>query len=312
MSLLEQCGRVTGPLKNILVCDAGGLRGIFALEMCVILAQKQRLPLTRLISLCAGASSGAMVATIVALGMLDVTSPNFIDIDKLYKLLPFFFHKRANRGPFSPAYTGLGKRQVLEIMLGNSRMRDVKIPLLVICCTIAGESVEFKSWDPLHQDLLLVDVVDASSAIPTIFPPVFVPGFGALADGGIRGATGLIPSLLAVLELFRGQQCQIRMLSLGTQFTEKVRISLADIPKMGLLRWIRCNIIDSLLGTHDNSQERLMRALLGPQFLRIVCDCGNIKFDNISQQAQFELKDAARRVWSQEGTKMLTFVGAIT
>jgi len=311
MALLEKCAQTQGPQKNIIVCDAAGVRGLFALEIYAFIAKHHSKPLTELVSLCAGASSGAMVSTLVSLGFLDETSESYTDVKKFYHLLPHFFEERTNQFLKKPGYTGTGKRRVLEMMLKDKRMRDVKIPLLILSSTVSGESIEWKSWDPRHKDLLLVDLVDASSAIPTMFPPVYVPGTGEIGvDGGVRGCSGIFPALLSVLELFPGQmQCQIRMLSIGVMYTDEKRITVKDIPNMGLLRCIALKIVQAILGTYDRTPQRVMSALLGDRFLRVACESKNVRIDDTSERVQNGLKEAAASVWAKQGDHILKFLG---
>ncbi len=51
-----------------------------------------------------------------------------------------------------------------------------------------------------------------------------------------------------------------------------------------------------------------MRALFGQRFIRLECQCDDIKLDNYSSENQMRLANAAGQVWKQEGERILLFV----
>jgi predicted acylesterase/phospholipase RssA len=72
--------------------------------------------------------------------------------------------------------------------MGYKFMKDLYIPTCISAVdSITGLPVRFCSDDPSTQNLLIVDVVMASAAMPVVFPSQQIPGFGntSFVDGGV-------------------------------------------------------------------------------------------------------------------------------
>jgi len=310
MSLIQRCLSPVGSKKTILVFDGGGVRGRFALELCCTIAREQPVPLSQLFSMVVGVSAGAMIATLVACGILDDVKQNPDACSAFYKMLPQMFGKPHPAGPLlMPKYNGKGKREALHKILGDKRLKDVKTPLVILCCTLDGEPIEFRSWDPAHGDLLLADLNDASSAAPGFFPPVELREDAWFTDGGVRANKPLISALLATIDLFDQDACNIHMLSIGTFFAPTQSFLRPQAQLMGLLMWLKeRRLIDALLGMQDRTSERLMNKMFGKRFLRLECQCDDIRMDDHSEQRQLRLRNAAAMVWQQRKQEILEFV----
>ncbi len=306
MSFIRQCINVSGPKKTVVVFDGGGVRGRFALEICCTLANKQSIPLSQLFSMIVGVSAGAMVGTIIALGWLDDTKTSKDSCSKFYKHLPEMFETVNRKGRLlSPKYNGTGKTIALKRMLGKHTFADVLTPLVIMCCDLDGTPVPLCSWDPALQEVLLADALDASSAAPTFFPPVFVHDQW-LCDGGVRANKPLIHALLLAIDFFdRGN---LWWLSIGTSFSPKRSFSATKAAMMGILAWLKHGLIEILLGGRDDTSEKLMRSLFQQRFIRLECQCDDIKLDNYSSLNQTRLDQAAKLVWNQQSEKILFFV----
>lgn len=308
MSFIQQCVNVTGPKKLVVVFDGGGVRGRFSLDLCCCLAREQPVPLTKLVGMSVGVSAGGIVASWIALGMLDDFKINPSACDAFYTTLPDVFQKPNKGGPlFQPKYDGSGKRRALVRMFGNKRLGDAKIPLMILCCSMDGEPIEYRSWNPQQQHISLVDILDASSAAPGFFPPVRVENTW-LTDGGVRANKPLLAALLATMDLFHDQACNIHMLSIGTNYAPVIYFEPRLAPFMGILNWVRRRITDAMLGMQDHTSERLMFALFGKRFLRLECECNDISLDDATSASQTRLHSIAESIFNNQKQQILQFV----
>jgi len=306
MSLIRQCLTAQGPKKTILVLDGGGARGGFALEIMRLIAHAQPLALSKLFSMIFGVSAGAIVGTIVALGLLDDVKTVDEVCESFVANVPKMFTRANKNGPlFRPKYDGTGKTATLKRILGTKTFADVKTPLVVVCSTTEGAPVLFRSWEPENQDVLLADVLDATSAVPTYFPPVMVKNTW-LIDGGVRANKPLIVALLTSIKYFDQQNLQF--FSIGTLFASTRKFVASKAQVMGVLGWLANGLIEVLLGVQDHTSEELMKELFGSRFLRLECMCEDIRLDDVTEQRQARLINAATMVWKQQSSQIISFL----
>jgi len=307
MSLIRQCVNVKGPKKTVIVFDGGGVRGRFALELCCQLAHSQPIPLSKLFSMVVGVSAGAMIGTIVALGWLDDMQKTSRACDQFYTYLPeMFFNPRVPL--LHPKYDGVGKTAALYKILGDRTFADIITPLVIVCCDLDGAPIVFRSWEQSVQNIRLVDALDASSAAPVFFPPVFVNDQW-LCDGGIRANKPLIVALLIAIDFFdQGNICWLSIGTSMTHFNSLLPFTSLQAAAMGVVSWLKRGLISILLGAGDDTPEKLMRSLFADRFLRIECQCETIKLDDVDYQHQLKLNKAAKLVWEQQSSAILLFV----
>jgi patatin-like phospholipase/acyl hydrolase len=306
MSLIRQCLTTTGPKKVVCVLDGGGVRSIFSLELLQLLSVEEKKPLSGMFQMLVGVSAGAMIATLIALGLLDDPMTMNANAASFCQDLPTMFSDKTRFGPLSTSkYKGIGKREVLKRILGNKKFSDVKTPLVILCCTVQGKPVIFKSWDPAHKDVLLCDVLDATSAAHTYFPPVLV-GDEWMADGGIVSNKPLIVALLTSVDFF--DRANIFFLSLGTMFVHKRQFDKNKVYKMGVLGWLSQGLVEILLGSEDTTSEILLQSMFGERFMRISCTCQDIRLDDHSLESQAKLKATASAMFQATRDKLHDFV----
>ena len=307
MAQIRKCINVDGPKKNVVVFDGGGVRGRFGLEVCRLLAENQPVPLSQLFSMAAGVSAGAIIATIVALGLLDDSKTANTTCVNFYTYMPHMFHKQNKTGPWlAPRYDGTGKTLALRNVLGTKTFADVLTPLVICCCQPNGKPRNFCSWDPQVRDVLLADVLDASSAAPIFFPPVQVQGTW-LVDGGVSANKPLMPALLNSIEFF--DRAHIRFLSIGSTATDSgPELTFAKAGLMGVFAWIGHGLLGVLLGTQDNTHDKVIQALFMDRFMRVECECDDIRIDDYSQASCVRFDKAARLVWEKQSEQILFFL----
>lgn len=288
--------------KTVCTLDGGGMKAYFQITlMRIIRTSFGKLPL----DLVVGVSAGAIVGAILALDMLDDEKMDATHFQTLTKNL--FRQKGATSLLTKPKYDGVAKRDALLSFFGQRRFGDVRIPLCVVCSTMDGGVMNFCSWKPEHSQLLLADVLNATSAAPLYFPPVHLNGVW-LTDGGIRANKPLIQGVLFAWELF-GKFADLNMLSIGTYFLSKYRFDSKRATHMGLIAWVKQGIVNVLMGTQDITQEQFCTQLFGDQFLRLVCMCDDVSLDDHGPQVQDLLTQAAENTFTNNRAKIAKLFG---
>ncbi|KAJ9063420.1 hypothetical protein DSO57_1000013 [Entomophthora muscae] len=212
---------VTRPFR-ILAIDGGGVRGILPAAILRQLEVEAGKPISEMFDLIAGTSTGAILATMLALPeSKGSTKPKFSANDGVGLYLdrcPEIFHTTLLRriktlsGLASAQYSGACKRKVLEEYMGDTRISDLLVDIIVPSFDIReGRPYFFKSSKARRDpkcDYLLTDVLDATSSAPTYFAPHKVEGYDAPKEFGYRsfvdGAlTANSPALCALAEAYR-------------------------------------------------------------------------------------------------------------
>ncbi|MBW3550692.1 MAG: patatin-like phospholipase family protein [Proteobacteria bacterium] len=219
-------------MRRILSLDGGGIRGLVSclwlagVEDALLKAGKPGV--LKSFDLLAGSSTGAVIACGMGIGL----SPT--QLAELYRaqrhtIFPGIAERlwsRAGRvlahGPSAPKYDGTGLDRVLRQVFGDTRLGQLKMPVLVTGYdTLSRKPVMFKSFLPRHEDLLVWEVCRASAAAPTYFPAhgMVIQGQPySMIDGGVVANN---PTACAIAEAMRkdarvGDSHELVVLSVGT------------------------------------------------------------------------------------------------
>lgn len=269
--------------RRILSLDGGGIRGLVTcrwltgVEDALLAAGKPGL--MKSFDLLAGSSTGAIVAAGLAIGLSPAAIAEMYR-EHRHTIFPGIANRlwsRAGRflseGPSAPKYDGKGLEKVLKRVFGDTRLGQVKLPLLVTGYdTISRTPVIFKSFKPEHQELLLWEVCRASSAAPTYFPAHGMKIEGkarALIDGGVVANN---PTACAIAEALRkdaraDQPHDLVVLSIGTGARTR-SIDLKSAREWGALEWA-VPIIDVLFDGNADSVDYIARHLVGDSYFRL-------------------------------------------
>jgi len=291
-------------MKRILALDGGGVRGKFSFQMLTYISQSSQIPLTSTFDLVVGVSVGAIIGAIVSLGWLDSS----IEHLNLFAQMDDMFRSQTEFGPFlEERYNGKGKTETLERIFKRLKLRDVKIPLVILCSTMGGHLRSFKSWDPEDQDLLIYNVLDATSAIPVVFPSVQI-GSQLFIDGGVLANKSCLMAWHLARKKF-GKTTELKMLSVGTTSDCELKMDQEFAGHMGLMAWLAVGLYDITTSSTDETMCDIVQFELGIRnFRRIVCSCGSIKLDDFSAHASDSLLGAAQACWRKSGTDILDFL----
>ena len=270
---------MTDSRKRILILDGGGIRGFFGYQLLQNIKHDIERPLKNMFDLIVGVSAGAIVGAMIATGNADENDGT----DFLGRYGPTIFGTKNPGGPiFGPKYDGIGKRDLLMRLFGKIRMEEISVPLAILTSTMRGEMVLVRSYDPTYGKLLLVDVLDASTAAPSLFPPVYIETFGWLVDGGILENSPFATTLLEILSLYpKFGENNIRILSIGTKNNIISPINIKNVGQLGILTWLSNGLIDMLIGANNNTNELIVRKFIGADNMIRILPIQNYDIDAV-------------------------------
>ncbi|MEG3192588.1 patatin-like phospholipase family protein [Lysobacter sp. D1-1-M9] len=270
-------------MRRILSLDGGGIRGLVSclwlagVEDALLKAGKPGV--LKSFDLLAGSSTGAVIACGMGIGLSPTQLADLYRAQR-HTIFPGIAERlwsRAGRvlahGPSAPKYDGTGLDQVLQQVFGDTRLGQLKIPLLVTGYdTLSRKPVMFKSFLPRHEDLLVWEVCRASAAAPTYFPAhgMMIEGRPcSMIDGGVVANN---PTACAIAEAMRkdarvGDSHELVVLSVGTGERNRP-ISLKSAQEWGALEWA-VPIIDVLFDGSTDSVDYIARQLVGDGYFRL-------------------------------------------
>ncbi|MUG91424.1 patatin [Scytonema sp. UIC 10036] len=165
---------------RILSLDGGGIRGVIAAKMLAAIEKRIDQPLNEYFNLIAGTSTGAILATAIAIGR---SSEEIVELYKQKSSAIFPYRSRFSLariplilqyGLSAPKFSDDGLIQVLKQAFGKTRLFDVLSPLLLILSydTITRKPIIFKSWrqDKDYENVPLWEACVCSASAPTYFP----------------------------------------------------------------------------------------------------------------------------------------------
>jgi predicted acylesterase/phospholipase RssA len=222
--------------------------------------------------------------------------------------LALVFSQRNPHGPLREAiYNNKPKRETLTAVFGARRMRDTRCPLVVVCASPYGDLRTITSWgDP---DVLIADALDASSAAPVYFDPVFIKG-EPLIDGGVVSNSPVDVAVACLGELFgvEGSACGLdfEILSIGNRLDQRYTQKLKPGAPMGLMQWMQFGMLDMLIGANRAHAEKMVNTVYSGSVTRIVGDVPP-RFDDVSREFREVMDREAERVFAIHGAHICAF-----
>lgn len=188
--------------RALLTLDGGGIRGIMTIQLLKALEEQAGAPCFRIFDLCAGTSTGGIIAGLIASGRTA------LEIEALYeKLVSKVFQRRdffANQFVNPPAWSKASYRRLLKELLADVSLQAAcdrtGVDLLLTAHDVAEGEETFFSYlheRPAEQNryggVLLRAAMEATMSAPTYFNPL-----ERFVDGGTTTYNN--PTLAAVLE----------------------------------------------------------------------------------------------------------------
>lgn len=305
--------------RRILTLDGGGIRGLItALWLEGVdnaLTQAGKPGIRNRFDLCAGSSSGALIACGLAFGMTprQIVALYHEQHRRIFPGIARRLWSRTGRlysqGPSAPKYDARGLDQVLHEVFGRTTLGELNPPVMVTGYdTLSRSPIIFKSFKPEHRDLPVWQVCRASASAPTYFP-----AFGmtveskacSMIDGGVVANN---PTALAIAEAMRRDQgvdrcSDLVVLSVGSGARNRP-ISLREAQEWGALEWA-VPIIDVLFDGSTDSVDYIARHLVGDGYFRMQTDLtiGADSTDDASTTNMAALEQLAADYLHRESTQ---------
>ncbi len=308
--------------------DGGGARGLFTLKLLSIIAKERIAKKTSVrgaenvkpysfsdeFDVIYGVSVGGIIGAAIALGLFD--DPEVRE-QLIHDGKDIFGEKNDLQPLLAPLYTGREKKALIKHNFKNLRLKDCKCKLVILVTTVTFHPYQFESWNPLHENLLVADVLNATSAAPFYFPPAEIPILsqpGARKhrrnnqlfwDGGMFSNCPIDLSVLKLKQLFNPnheiEPFHFQVLSIGTslppqeaQLDEEPEID--DPNNCGLFLLFKLGVTKAVGGLYNTTAAELMRYEYGSDvILRLTAEL-DPKFDDVSDNYQSALKLEAIKI----------------
>ncbi|MDX2038852.1 MAG: CBASS cGAMP-activated phospholipase [Isosphaeraceae bacterium] len=290
MSIAAVAGTGAPPRFRILSIDGGGIKGAYAAGFLDGVEQRVGAPIHRFFDLIAGTSTGGIIAVMLALGF-----PASKVVEMYRQHGERIFQRRKRRRISVPLqwlpnrvlnkagldwdalqrskYDSVALREAASSVLQEATLDSAKTRLIVPSIrTSLGRVMVFRTPHFPNQvrdrHLTGVDVILATTAAPTYFPPHWIDNEaapGQYVDGGLWANN---PAMLAYAEAVRiGRDCSpgfrpedLMILSLGTGDTPMSQ--MIEASKSGVFGWAP-HLISVMMASQSQGTHRMLRYLLG-------------------------------------------------
>lgn len=282
-------------MKLILSLDGGGTRESFILEILKSIELSTGKKIYELFDFITGVSAGAMLAAYIGLGEYDELYNDF-DQKKIFS--------NPSESLFKTKYSGVGKREEMVRVFGNRKLKNFKVPIGILTSTRNGKERVFSNVNQKDRNLLVADVVDASTAAPVYFPSVQI-GKEYYIDGGFICND---PVFVGITESKRkwGIGEEYAVLSFGTGTSEIPKLKGGMSKDWGLIPLMQNGLFTIITNTKSSYNEAMIMDSLGEgNYIRIDSRVV-MKMDDVSKSNV--LKRDAQTIWKKHGKKLLSWI----
>jgi len=258
---------------RILSLDGGGVRGVVPAAILAAIEQRTGKPISKLFDLVAGTSTGG----ILALGLLKPDSngnPEF-SAKRLCELydehIPQIFGNPQSwwGNLLGPKYKSFAFQEVLQQSLGNCRLKDALVDVIIPCYDIEHRMpFMFKSRLAkldIEEDFPMRDVALAASASPTLFHPVRIPRkssygrFICLVDGGVFANNPAVCGYSELKSVAQNEEDDYFVVSIGTGKSTRP-LSDEIVSLWGYVQWSR-PMLELVMESNSESVHQQIRHL---------------------------------------------------
>ena len=286
--------------KLVLSLDGGGIRGNFDVEILHLIESKFNKKIADIFDLVVGVSVGSITAALISTKRYDDIRSIFLDDNQLLG------NEQALGPLFESKYDGTSKTAFLNRIYGEMKLGAIKYPLAVLTSTVRGDPELFTSWNPEHADISLVDVLDASTAVPIYFPPVEIKGKWYI-DGGTISNDPVLAAISMVKKKW-GEKVNIKVLSIGAGPRHLPGIDIYNNKKFGLLRWLKEDLVNILTRSNTLLYREIIPQIIGKGNYIRVSSTIPVTFDDKSVETQSVLTHHARDIWKEHGDHIISWM----
>lgn len=299
-------------MVSILSIDGGGIRGIIPAAFLVEIEKRTGRPVCELFDLIAGTSTGGILTAMLTLPN-SLGKPKYSARQAREAYLEHggtIFHRSLLRrvttlgGLARPIYSPRALERMLEKYLGQKRLHTTLTEILVTAYDMASSTPWFfkTSFAKQHRsnvdDPLLTQVVRATIAAPTYFPPLTLEDH-CLIDGGVFASNPALCAYAQARNMYPKEK-EFLVASLGTGLQVHHR-PCSEVDKWGIVKWA-VPISTVMLNSSSATVDYQMRALVGSKnYMRFQVDLGEdaTGMDDASEQNILRLDALAQQAVKQ-------------
>ena len=249
--------------KRYLAMDGGGTKAIVPLVYLSYLEYQLNTPIVKIFDIMAGSSSGGILATALALPhpedyMLprEEKRPKFtvneimgLYLDMSRKVFDCNLGNSIKNlwGLLGPRYDSSRLSDFLDEEYDGTKARELLTEVMTTAYDLDKQAPSaFNSQSDEHKDLLVKDLVMATTAAPTYFTPHNIKNMGRYVDGAIFAPTPAIWLLMGLERLFSSQPEDLAkeienttLVSIGTSSLDSnVSKRYDGAENWGLIKWV--------------------------------------------------------------------------
>jgi patatin-like phospholipase/acyl hydrolase len=233
-------------MKRILTIDGGGVRVYFPMLILQYIENKTNKKITDIFDFYSGVSASSIILSgLLTKYDLQESIKMFKELSKKIFYRSYSYIIKSGFGLFNSKYSDYYINETLKEIYNETKITDINKPFLILSYDIKkNKPALFKSYN--NSDLLLWQIIRASTAAPTYFPP-FINEDKILIDGGVAANNLSEITFLSAINHFNNKDDDYFQLSLGTgTFIKKA----TTIP-YGYLSWAP-KIIDVLFNASES------------------------------------------------------------
>jgi len=304
-------------MVSILSIDGGGIRGIIPTVFLAEFEKRTGKPICDLFDLIAGTSTGGILTAMLTLPT-RFGRPKYSAEQVLSAYFEHggeIFHHSLLRsvstfgGFVKPKYSPSGLDAMLDSYLGSARLHATLTEILVTAYDMSSSTpwffkTSFAKDHPLPQDdPLLTQVVRATTAAPTYFPPLMMEGH-CMIDGGVFASNPALCAYAQARNMYP-EETAFLIVSLGTG--QQLHNQLCSkVNNWGIADWA-VPIIAVTLNSSSASVNYQMRALVGIENyarFQVQLDDDTTDMDNASDKNMRKLEALAQQAIRQNDAEI--------
>lgn len=262
-------------MVSILSIDGGGIRGIIPATFLVDIEKRTGKPICELFDLIAGTSTGGILTAALTVPNKQ-GKPKYTAEQILAGYFEYgggIFEKTLLRtvstlgGLTRPIYSPRTLEKMLQQYLGDARLHETLTEVLITAYDMASSTPWFfktsfaKENRSAVDDPLLTQVVRATTAAPTYFPPLPMEGH-CLIDGGVFASNPALCAYAQARNMYPNEK-DFLVVSLGTGLQTHNR-PCAQVYRWGIVNWA-VPISTVMLNSSSATVNYQMNALVGDQ-----------------------------------------------
>jgi predicted acylesterase/phospholipase RssA len=285
---------------KVLAIDGGGIRGLIPALVLAEIERRTQRRIADMVDLIAGTSTGGILAC--ALG-----KPSPMPAEQIAGIYetegPKIFHRSLIKqitsvgGYLDERYSAKGLVAALERYLGDAKMTDATVPLLLTAYDTDARAIRFLRSEGDGSGATMVQAAHATSAAPTYFEPVQLDG-ASLVDGGVFAVN---PALCGYAEA--GGRVDL-MVSLGTGEHTR-RLPFDEVKDWGEVEWAR-PILDVVFDGGQDAVDFQLRRLAGDRYFRFQTklETASDNLDDASEDNLAALRGEAERLIARASAEL--------